>query len=1027
MKQFLRRSLSVFLALSLLGGTAISAAASDALGEDLSVKDTLLHQETQLSTNVFWSSAYSDLRTENLVTYIPNESVTPIVTFGNTLTERSTVPNMASQLEGQGYRVVAGINGDFYNVGTGLPIGIVITEGQLRSSDSGYYAIGFRADGTSIIGKPAVKVSADLGYEAPDGAGVPTRVMRQIAGVNKARVSTGGIYLYTYDFNGKHTTGTTEPGVDVVCTIQEGRLSIGESMTVTVDQVLEASSATPIGPNQIVLSVNQQSTAYYVDALRRIPVGTTITFSATAASEGWDDVEYAVGALYSLVENGAVVPGLAAGVSPRTAVGQRADGSLVFYTIDGRRSGHSIGASLTQVAKRLVELGCVSALCLDGGGSTTLSVTEPDEWTAKTVNRPSDGSARSVSNQLFLVASNQPTGELSHFYVSADHQYVLAGSRVNISASAVDTNFIPMDETCELESSDGELEGTVLITPKHGGEITVTADRGGRSGSTSVYAITDPDHVAVRNSANEIITSLNAAPGSATQLSASAVYRHQALKADPEAFTWEVRGDIGTIDQTGSFTATTPGTGTIVVTAGGKSASVDVTVSKVALNTVVDFENGIDPFLGGYGSNMSYAQVSGSEQVRMGHGAGKLEYTLTEDMGCAAVWRAYGTMPKITVPYTSLNLWVRGDGSGNVLSFLYGNDVENELVLPIATLDFTGWKQVFVSLPEASFTIQGLQVSTTGANVYDDGTGNTITEYPNTPRTGSVSIDHIVASFGGTVDQEVPAVGAALNEADWSVSGTVKDAVDGVLPRSAIRVMYNGAPVSDFTYDAASGKVSVALPGPGESHEAMRVTITGKDASGNIGRASVDVPPLNVAHKFTDIENYWAATYVDFLYNSGVTTGYADGSFRPNQNITRAQFAVMLYRYLKLDESKYAEVTLPFADIASIPDYALPSIKALYTEGVINGSTGADGQVYFNPGSSLTRAQAATMIGRTQEKGYAVAELSFTDASAIPAYAAGYIQTMAAQGIIGGYNDGSFKPGSNITRGQMAKILYNLM
>ena len=67
------------------------------------------------------------------------------------------------------------------------------------------------------------------------------------------------------------------------------------------------------------------------------------------------------------------------------------------------------------------------------------------------------------------------------------------------------------------------------------------------------------------------------------------------------------------------------------------------------------------------------------------------------------------------------------------------------------------------------------------------------------------------------------------------------------------------------------------------------------------------------------------------------------------------------------------------------------------------------------------------MIGRTQEKGYATVELTFSDASAIPAYAAFYIQTMAAQGVISGYADGTFKPGTSITRGQMAKILYNLM
>ncbi len=112
----------------------------------------------------------------------------------------------------------------------------------------------------------------------------------------------------------------------------------------------------------MVLSANSQSNTYYTDALRNIPVGSTITLTATASSEEWNDVEYAVGALYSLVENGAVVSGLPTGVNPRTAVGQKADGTLVFYTIDGRSSGHSIGASLTQVAQRLIELGCVTAI-----------------------------------------------------------------------------------------------------------------------------------------------------------------------------------------------------------------------------------------------------------------------------------------------------------------------------------------------------------------------------------------------------------------------------------------------------------------------------------------------------------------------------------------------------------------------------------------------------------------------------------------------------------------------------------------
>ena len=177
---------------------------------------------------------------------------------------------------------------------------------------------------------------------------------------------------------------------------------------------------------------------------------------------------------------------------------------------------------------------------------------------------------------------------------------------------------------------------------------------------------------------------------------------------------------------------------------------------------------------------------------------------------------------------------------------------------------------------------------------------------------------------------------------------------------------------------------------------------------------------------FSDVGDKSTAVAVESLRLLEVLDGYSDGTFRPNQNISRAQFAVMLYRYLKLDESKYADAALPFADLDNIPEYAIPAVKALYTEGVISGAE-KNGRLYFNPNNALTRAQAAAMIGRTQAKGYALADLTFTDSGKIPGYADYYIRTMAAQGVINGYSDGSFKPHSNITRGQMAKILYNLM
>ena len=1016
MKTRIRKMTSLLLSFSLLGALSLPAAASEALGEDLSAKDTVIHEETQLSTNVFWSTAYSDLRTENLITYSPNKTVTPIVTYGGVLTDRSSVADTANALEGEGYRVVAGINGDFYNVSTGLPIGLVITDGVLRSSDAGYYAIGFRADGTAVLGKPGVKVSADLGYAVDDGSGSPVELIRPVIAVNKARTNSG-VFLYTYDFNAKHTTGTTEAGVNVVCTVEQGQLAIGSTVTARVERV-EETTVTSIQPDQIVLSANANADAYYTNALRNMSAGSEVTLTVSA-NAGWDDVEYAVGALYCLAENGAVASGLAAGVNPRTAVGQKADGTLVFYTIDGRRSGYSIGASLTQVGQRLVELGCETVLCLDGGGSTNLAVTTPDSTDASIINRPSE-SNRKVTNQIFLVASNRSSGRLDHFYVKAASDYVLAGSSVAVNVTGVDTNYIPMDADYDLSASAGTLENGTLTTPASGGDVTVTASGRGSRGSTVVHAICTPDTLTLKKGTASL-TALTVAPGSKTTLTAGAVWNHLTLAADARAFTWSVSGDIGTVDENGVFTAAAPGSGSLTVSAGGKSLTIPITVARQALKTVEDFED--TELIFSSGPYLKVSRTHASDYVQRGRYAGKLDYTLSADTEWLSIALGRG-FSNLTDHYTALNLWVYGDGSGNQLSFLYTGDTKSDLRLPVTLLDFTGWKQVSVTLPQY-FTLSGLEISVP-STTYADDSGITV-EYADTPRSGTVCIDQLVGSFPGTVDNTPPAVTAVLDQQNWAVDVKVSDGVDGVLPQSSITVAMNGdAGQALEGYDTRNGTFRYYLPGPGETQEATRVTVTAVDASGNIGRASVDIDPSGVDHKFNDISDYWAADYVDFLYNADITTGYSDGSFRPNQNISRAQFAVMLYRYLKLDENQYANVSLPFADLGSIPAYAIPAVKALYAEGIITGSE-KNGQLYFNPGSSLTRAQAAAMIGRTQAKGYALADLTFTDSAQIPTYAAYYIRAMVGQGVINGYSDGSFKPHSNITRGQMAKILYNLM
>src|SRR5699024_10074553 len=140
--------------------------------------------------------------------------------------------------------------------------------------------------------------------------------------------------------------------------------------------------------------------------------------------------------------------------------------------------------------------------------------------------------------------------------------------------------------------------------------------------------------------------------------------------------------------------------------AGGRTATVQVTVSNTALQTVEDFEGTTTIFRGG-GSNMDYSLNHSADTVRYGKGSAKVDYTLTESSAYTAEWWADTSTSIGNALYTSLNLWVYGDGSGNVLSLLYSDGTTDRLSADVTTLDFTGWKQVSVSISGSAFTLQG--------------------------------------------------------------------------------------------------------------------------------------------------------------------------------------------------------------------------------------------------------------------------------------------------------------------------------
>lgn len=564
----MKKALSLILALAMvLALVPAYAAPLSTYGDEVWLQDTVLHEGTVLSENTYWSRYYDKPRHEHFVTYSPNSDVTPAAAFGASVCERITVGAATAEYEAKGYRVAAAINGDFYDTATGYPLGLLISGGELLSGSESYYAVGFRRDGSAVIGAPVLQITAEYKGET-----------RPIASLNKPRVEQGGITLFTHDFRTDHTTGTSTAGVSVLATLRRGEAAIGKTLQLRVEEIIEGSAPVAMEEDQVVLTASAASKAENLSFLRSLTPGKTLEVSFTTADPAWEDVTEAVGALYLLVEDGIAKTGFEASSAPRSAVGVTADGDVILYTVDGRQTGYSMGASLGVLAERMVELGCVTAVCLDGGGSTTMVGSLPHSDTAQLLNSPSDLSQRKVSNMILLLARGRSTGRAGFVHLSADTPVVLTGHSAELTAALVDTAYFPMDKEIELTASDGEILGTTFIAPQTPGYVTVTASSGRREASIDILVVDAPDEMTVRWG-EKAITSMTMVPGDKADLSVTAAYAHVPLETDFSAFRWDLDPNLGSIDETGLLTTNfTEGSGEIRISRGGTAVAIPLTL-----------------------------------------------------------------------------------------------------------------------------------------------------------------------------------------------------------------------------------------------------------------------------------------------------------------------------------------------------------------------------------------------------------------------------------------------------------------
>lgn len=248
--------------------------------------------------------------------------------------------------------------------------------------------------------------------------------------------------------------------------------------------------------------------------------------------------------------------------------------------------------------------------------------------------------------------------------------------------------------------------------------------------------------------------------------------------------------------------------------------------------------------------------------------------------------------------------------------------------------------------------------------------------------------------------------------------------------------------VTSSSRNASSGSTITLTATPDEGYRLEEITVT--DSSGRKleltslgnGKYSFKMPAWSVvvtanfqeeAHTqpwvnpFTDVaEGAWYYDAVRFASENGLMGGYGNGLFGPNDNLSRAQFAQILFNK---EGRPVVNYLMQFDDVADEAWYT-EAIRWAASQGIVSGY----GNGTFGPNDNITREQLAVMLWRYAGSPAATEkELHFTDADKVSGYALEALCWAVENGVINGYGNGQLAPQGLATRAQVAQMLKNFI
>ena len=408
----------------------------------------------------------------------------------------------------------------------------------------------------------------------------------------------------------------------------------------------------------------------------------------------------AVDALVAMVWDGKVVITESgnSGYYPRTCVGIKADGTVVLFQADGTMAPRSVGYTAAEEARMMVALGCVAAIQLDEGGSSTYISQREGEQDVTMRNTPAGGSERVVSGTILVVSTVAASGEFDHAAVTPSDEYYTPGSSVTLTADAMDFSGAPakaLPEDVSFTVSD-ETMGTVTAAAVNGssasatfvssgktGDVTVSLVSGGQTVGSAVLHVQNPDRLAFASD------EVNLNYKDVSDLGFKATYQTETVHlqdsdiqwtvSDPDAgsFTGNLFTVTGNVKYSGSPTVTavrddltasiTVNIGmepTMILDGGDEDpwdySTIGTTVesfSGMAANAVATYH------YAGRGGVVKGSVVSDTDEayadiVRFGHNAVKLEYDWTNINGTDGACLGLGDNLAIDGTPTALGVWV---------------------------------------------------------------------------------------------------------------------------------------------------------------------------------------------------------------------------------------------------------------------------------------------------------------------------------------------------------------------------------